>query len=446
VCRHYPADVTLERARAAHGGDSRLGSIAARSCHDLYWSGRLCVGRHRDRRHIEPAHEVLSLSKGEHPVGQQENKPTMPDAREVRRICGFLVARTHRLHLGQIPDQRDQRGRRWSLSTLVLASLLGMMTGQHGFADVERLTDKLPRAIRRRLGILRRVADTTLRDAHATLDPSDLRPVLHSQVRSAHVSKSLRSDFDLPFGVVAMDGKYVTVPAVDDKYSQRTHRDTDQGPLRGRIGTMTAVLTSSEARPCVDVYPIAAATNEMGTFSRALDSLLEAYGQLDLFRLVTYDAGACSMANAQTIRDRRLHYLFRLKGSQPELSTAASLWLGCIPKQQADAVSVDSSGKRQVTRRVFLRACTHPPEGWEHLRTVIRVDSESFDRLGRPVEESFYFLSSLPIDRLSPEQWLTIIRRHWGVETAQTQTIKSHCGSRCDARFSSPFVVHEAAA
>lgn len=124
------------------------------------------------------------------------------------------------------------------------------------------------------------------------------------------------------------------------------------------------------------------------------------------------------MANAQTIRIRRLHYLFRLKGSQPELSTAASLWLGCIPKQQADAVSVDGSGKRQVTRRVFLRACTHPPQGWEHLKTVIRVDSESFDRLGRPIEESFYFLSSLPIDRLSPEQWLTVIRRHWGVETA----------------------------
>jgi hypothetical protein len=66
----------------------------------------------------------------------------------------------------------------------------------------------------------------------------------------------------------------------------------------------------------------------MGTFSRALDGLLQSYGQLDLFRLVTYDAGACSVANAQAVRDRCLHYLFRLKGSQPELSTAASLWLG----------------------------------------------------------------------------------------------------------------------
>jgi len=342
----------------------------------------------------------------------------MPEAREVRRICGFLISRSDRLHLNHIPDQRDKRGRRWPLPTLVLASLLGMMTGQNSFADVERLTGKLPRAMRKRFAIARRVPDTTLRDAHATLDPSDLRPVLHCQVRSAHASKSLRLDFDLPFGVVAMDGKYVTVPAVDDQYSQRSHRNLDQGPLTGRIGTMTAVLTSSEARPCIDIYPIAAATNEMATFTRALDGLLQAYGQLDLFRLVTYDAGACSVANAQAVRERHLHYLFRLKGSQPELSTAASLWLGGLPKQQADAVSVDGSGNRQVTRRIFLGACTHPPEGWEHLKTVIRVDAESFDRLGRPIEETFYFLSSLPVERLSPEQWLTVIRRHWGVETA----------------------------
>ena len=141
----------------------------------------------------------------------------MPDAREIRRICGFLISRSDRLHLHQLPDPRDSRGRRWPLPTLLLASLLGMMTGQNSFADVERLTDKLPRAIRKRLGIPRRVPDTTLRDAHAALDPSDLRPILHSQVRSAHAGKSLRSDFDLhreprilrdPRSIVLLEGSY----------------------------------------------------------------------------------------------------------------------------------------------------------------------------------------------------------------------------------------------
>jgi len=50
------------------------------------------------------------------------------------------------------------------------------------------------------------------------------------------------------------------------------------------------------------------------------ESQLNSYGNLDLFRLVTYDAGACSTANAKHLCDRNLHYFLRLKGSQPELS------------------------------------------------------------------------------------------------------------------------------
>ena len=36
---------------------------------------------------------------------------------------------------------------------------------------------------------------------------------------------------------------------------------------------------------------------------------------------------------------------------------------------------------------------------------------------GNPTHETFYFLPSLPSDRLSPQQWLTLVRRHWAVET-----------------------------
>jgi predicted transposase YbfD/YdcC len=341
----------------------------------------------------------------------------MPNSREVRRISGFLAVRQARLHLDRVADHRDRRGRRWKLDILLFSTLLGVMTGQKSFADVERLTANLSAATRRLLGIHRAVPDTTLRDALSTVEPEAIRPILHYATRSAHRSKSLSVDFDLPFGVVSMDGKYVTVPAVDDRYSQLVTHDTDQGHLGGRIGTMTAVLSSCQARPCIDVVPIPAVTNEMGTFERALDGLLASYGQLDLFRLVTYDAGACSKANAQHIRDRGLHYLLSLKGSQPELLYWAQVWLGQRPLQQTDAVHIEGTGRAQVTRRVFLAACPAAPDGWEHLRTLIRIDTDTFDRLGRPNTESFYYISSLAIDRLTPEQWLTVIRRHWAVET-----------------------------
>jgi len=328
-----------------------------------------------------------------------------------------LSARQSRLHLQRVPDHRDRRGRRWKLDTLLFSTLLGVMTGQKSFADVERLTANLSLATRHLLGIHRQVPDTTLRDALSRVEPQDLRPILHSATRSAHRSKSLGVDFELPFGVVSMDGKYVTVPAVDDRYSQLITQDIDQGRLSGRIGTMTAVLSSSQARPCIDVYPIPAVTNEMGIFERALDALLDAYGHLDLFRLVTYDAGACSKANAQYIKDRGLHYLLSLKGSQPDLLYWAQLWLGQRAIEQADAVDIEGVGRAQVTRRIFLAACPAAPDGWEHLRTLVRIDTETFDRLGQPNTETFYYISSLAMDRLSTEQWLTVIRRHWAVET-----------------------------
>jgi hypothetical protein len=81
-----------------------------------------------------------------------------------------------------------------------------------------------------------------------------------------------------------------------------------------------------------------------------------------------------------------------------------------IPIEQAEAKSVHGVGNQQVTRRIFLQHCPSAPEGWENLRTVIRIDSEGFDRLSRTTCETFYFLSSLPVDGLSPEQWMTILQ------------------------------------
>ena len=94
---------------------------------------------------------------------------------------------------------------------------------------------------------------------------------------------------------------------------------------------MTATLTSIAAQPIIDVTPIPAHTNEMGIFVLALERVCRAFAGLDLFRLVTYDAGACSKANARAVRDRDLHYLFVLKSSQSSLYAEAELWLGSRP-------------------------------------------------------------------------------------------------------------------
>jgi predicted transposase YbfD/YdcC len=53
---------------------------------------------------------------------------------------------------------------------------------------------------------------------------------------------------------------------------------------------------------------------------------------------------------------------------------------------------------------------------WGHLRTVLRVESESNYADGKRTVEERYYISSLRAGRLSPEQWLRVIRTRWAVE------------------------------
>ncbi len=283
---------------------------------------------------------------------------------------------------------------------------------------VEEVTDELTLPVRRKLGIGRRIPDTTLRDALSMLAPNDLRPALHASVRAARRRKALEPD-GLPFGVVALDGEDTVVPACDDFFAQRqTHGD--DAPLAGAVRTVTATLVSASARPVIDVTSIPASTNEMGIFERALDAVMATYGRSDLCRLVTYDAGACSKDNAQAVRKHGLHYLFGLKASQPTLYNEAALWLGARQPEQADATTSDAHGDKTVVRRLYLGEATAAPEGWDHLRSVLRVEMETLDSNGtRTSYENRYFVSSLPRSRLTNAQWLLLVRRHWGVETSR---------------------------
>ena len=247
--------------------------------------------------------------------------------------------------------------------------------------------------------------------------PTELRKPLNALVREAQRRKALEPD-ELPFGVVSLDGKHFKLPSSDDYYAQRQTQD-DHAPLVGVLRSVTATLTSIAAQPIVDVTPIPAHTNEMGIFELALDRVCQAFVGLDLFRLVTYDAGACSKANARAIRDRDLHYSFVLKTSQSSLYAEAQLWLGARSTEAADATREELQRGQRVVRRLYLGEATAAPDGWEHLRTVVRVQTQIFDATDQLVNcENRYLISSLPRHRLTPDHWLLVVRRHWGVETS----------------------------
>jgi hypothetical protein len=344
------------------------------------------------------------------------------DPRLRRRIAGVLRARLPELGLETLPDPRHRRGRRWtSLATLVRGCLVGLMAGRKSFRELESLTEEIASPMRRELGIPRRIPDTTLRTTLCKLSPDTLRECLRSQARAAHRRNAL-APLGLPFGVVAIDGKYTAIKAWDPLYAQKQDHGAGLG-ASGVVRTMTCSLVSSRVTICLDAPSIPSATNEMGHFPKVLSQLDAAYGALKLFRMISADAGMCSESNARCVVEQfGLDYLFRLKGEQPTLYRDAKRLLGRRVPHRADATTVDIRGNVEVTRRLYLTSELAGYLGWDHLKTVLRVQVEKRDIRTAEVleqkddEKDRYYLSSLEQPALSPEKWLILVRRHWGIE------------------------------
>jgi hypothetical protein len=343
----------------------------------------------------------------------------------MRRVAGLLQARLPELDLEGVPDPRAREGR-WSLAQILRATLLGLMAGCHSLAETEALTDTLASPMRRRLGLPRRLSDTTARDALCRVPLDELRAVLHRVVRAAARRKSL-SQRTLPIQAVALDGKVTAVSALNDPLVQTQHPEA--GLPYGLVRTMTASLVSAPGRPCIDAIPIPPETNEVGHFQAAFRSLVATYG--GLFDLVSYDAGGFSRANADAVVAAGKHYLFALKDEHRTMCKLADELLATEPVMDHTEDPLD----RHTTVTRSLRLIRADPSWsygdgkspgesvWPHAKAFLSVeyvktrDGEVLERADR------MYISSLDPDRLTSQQWLLLVRSHWGVENQCHHTL-----------------------
>jgi predicted transposase YbfD/YdcC len=336
-------------------------------------------------------------------------------------MAGVLSARLPEIGLEQVVDGRSPQGIRWpKLQPLLAAPLVAMAAGLKSFADTEKLTEEMSPAMRKKLGISRRIPDTTMRNTMVKLSPEELRKALRRQTKAAHRRKALMPE-GFPFGVVSVDGKYTAIDAWDDDFSQR--QSGAEGPeAYGLVRTFNCALVSSRAKVCIDSSPIPSHTNEMGQFPKVIDVLVNGYKHTKLFAMVSADAGSCSEENGRHVTAHGLHYIFGLKGTQPTLQTEARAHLARRTSDECDAKTVDIRGRYEVTRRLYLTTEMAGFLDWTHLQTTLRVESEMVDiETGEVVEQdeddvNRYFIASLEGDRLTPSEWLRLVRMHWGVE------------------------------
>jgi hypothetical protein len=344
----------------------------------------------------------------------------------LRRMAGLLATRLPELDLEAVPDPRAREGR-WRLAQILRATLVGLMAGCKSLWETEDLTDRLSTPMRRQLRLPRRLADTTMRDALCRPRLlAGLRAALHRAVRAAWRRKAL-VPVGLPLGVLALDGKVTAVPSINGEFAQTQH--PEQGLPYGLIRTVTCALVSAAGRPCVDAIPIPAHTNEMGWFQTAFASVVKTYGAL--FQMVTYDAGALSEANGRAVVDAKKDYLFALKN---EHRTMLKLATEMLAAQEVVARTVDVlDNQTTVTRTLKLLAVDPswsyddskgPEESvWRHAQAFLSVESLTLCE-GVVVEnEVRLFVSSRAPERLSPKQWLQVVRAHWGVENQNHHTL-----------------------
>lgn len=341
--------------------------------------------------------------------------------KEFRRIIGFVAVEFQRLGLNEVHDPRCARGKRWRLSQVLGACLLGMMAGCTSFAQLERFTDSLSRPIRRKLGIPRRMPDTTMRAVICRLSWRDMVAVLERAIKAARRSKTLER-MELPFDMVAMDGKVTWLPSWEGPYAQK--HSPEIGLPYGLMRTVTSTLVTGRGCPCIHVSPIPASTNEMGHYPTALTQLCAAYGDVGL---VSYDQGASCEANAAFARELGIHYLMRFHDERQHMQQLAAELLATKAAVVTVPETITNRREEVRTLRLFHLVPSQLPtvyrsEFWEHTQTLIAVTWQAKENGNIVDQQTRYYGSSLAPDAITPDQWLWATRAHWRVETTHQIT------------------------
>ena len=287
----------------------------------------------------------------------------------------------------------------------------------------EQLTaDLCTSRLLRRLGIRRRVPDSTLGDALAVVAPRSLLEQLHRQVRAEHRRKALEPTL-LPVGVLAIDGKCQAVldEPVNPYFGQGQRHE--HGATRYLYRVLNATLISSRAAVCIHQLPIPAWTNEMGHFETFFAELCQAYRRAELFEVVTSDAGVLSREHCAKLDALGLGYVVALKDNNPDLELEARGLLGSLAEHEPPVAADDGwqcdSSRGWVKRELWTSTELAGWPGWEHLRQVWLVRVWRRRSKHGPVEllEDRVYATNLPVaHRIRNQRILTLVRAHWRIE------------------------------
>lgn len=298
----------------------------------------------------------------------------------------------------RLTDWRKAQGKVYSLVSLLVLVMAGLLCGQQGPTAIAQWVAELPFLVRVAIGLPlgRRPSAMTLCRLFWWLDTEELEAALRTWIAEVNVQLALRGDDRC----IALDGKTLRGAA-----------------KRGARAAHLLAAVSHQLKTVWGEVAVDAKTNEITVVSQLLD-LLVVEG-----RLITVDALLTQREIAREIIARKADYLMVVKDNQPQLLEDIRMCFDSEPlsgEVRGTACTVDKGhGRLEVREIVTSAALKDFLADWPGLEQVIQI-TRTVTRLktGETSQETLYAITSLPPERGSPALLLEASRGHWTIENS----------------------------
>jgi predicted transposase YbfD/YdcC len=304
-------------------------------------------------------------------------------------------------HLARVPDPRDPRGVRHTLTSLLLAAVAAVLAGARSFTAVGEWVEDAPPQVLASLGVRRDPLarrfeppdEATFRRVLEAVDAAALDAAVGSWL-AGRVRAAGHGQGHSRRRAVAVDGKAV--------------RGTRHSSSDGQAVHLLAAL-DQQAGAVLAQAGVDSKTNEITQFAPLLDPL-------DLAGcVVTADAMHTQHGHAEfLIKDKKAHYILVVKKNQPGLyAQVKNLPWRNIPA----AARQRDRGHGREECRTLKAAAVAAGLAFPHAAQAIRVT-----RRIRPLSGgkwrtvTVYAITSLDARQATPAQLADWIRGHWQIE------------------------------
>jgi predicted transposase YbfD/YdcC len=306
-------------------------------------------------------------------------------------------------HLARVPDPRDPRGVRHTLTSLLLAAIAAVLAGAQSLAAVGEWVADAPPQVLAALGIRR----DPLTGRFEPPDEATIRRVLESvdagaldaAVGSWLAGRLRAADRGQRHGrhqrrAVAVDGKAV--------------RGTRHASSDGQAAHLLAAA-DQQAGAVLAQASVDGKTNEITQFAPLLEPL-------DLAgAVVTADALHTQREHAEfLVSDKKAHYILVVKKNQPGLHAQ----LRNLPWRNIPAVHRQRSrGHGRDEHRILQAATVAAGLAFPHAAQALRVTRRTRPLSGGKWRTiTVYAITSLAVIQATPAQLAGWIRGHWQIE------------------------------